>query len=262
MAVFGTNSEANSLSVGERRGLLERLVASGAQPAALMPGTGCCSITDTVELCKHAISLRCPGVLVMPPFFFPCTEEGIYTYYADLIERVANDGLRLYLYHFPKMSRAPITPSLVARLVKDFPEVIAGIKDSSGVWEDTEILIREFPSLAVFSSSEALLTRNLAAGGGGCISATANVNSRGIRNLLDSVGTATGPAAQEKANAVRAAFEQRPLIAALKAYIARLREDPAWAKTRAPLLPLPAQESASLFAELDGCGFVPHPVDF
>src|SRR2546426_10822291 len=50
LAVFGTNSEANSMSVPEKRRLLEALIAGGVAPAALMPGTGHCALTDSVDL--------------------------------------------------------------------------------------------------------------------------------------------------------------------------------------------------------------------
>src|ERR1700731_4911796 len=46
LAVFGTNSEANSLSVEERLVLLDALVEAGIDPRVMMPGTGCCAITD------------------------------------------------------------------------------------------------------------------------------------------------------------------------------------------------------------------------
>src|SRR5262249_42607491 len=55
LAVFGTTSEANSLSVGERIDLLERLIAAGVRPDLVMPGTGCCALTDTVQLTAHAV---------------------------------------------------------------------------------------------------------------------------------------------------------------------------------------------------------------
>ena len=55
LAVFGTNSEANSLSLEERAMLLDELVAAGVDPARMMPGTGCCSIMETVKLTAQAV---------------------------------------------------------------------------------------------------------------------------------------------------------------------------------------------------------------
>ncbi len=59
LAVFGTNSEANSISVDEKVGLLEKLVSAGVDPARMMPGTGHCAIPDSVRLTAHAVKLGC-----------------------------------------------------------------------------------------------------------------------------------------------------------------------------------------------------------
>ena len=69
LAVFGTNSEANSLSVEEKTELLDGLVAAGLDPARMMPGTGCCALPDSVRLTAHAMKLGCGGVLMLPPFY-------------------------------------------------------------------------------------------------------------------------------------------------------------------------------------------------
>src|SRR5690606_611877 len=102
LAVFGTNSEANSLSVSERRFLLEALVDAGIDPARLMPGTGCCSLTDTVELTKDAVGKQVGGVLMLPPFYYKgVSDEGLFRSFAEVIERVGDSRLRIYLYHIP-----------------------------------------------------------------------------------------------------------------------------------------------------------------
>ena len=43
LAIFGTNSEANSLTVLERRSLLDALLEAGLPAARMMPGTGACA---------------------------------------------------------------------------------------------------------------------------------------------------------------------------------------------------------------------------
>ena len=43
LAVFGTNSEATSLTMDERFELIDALVEAGIDPSPMMPGTGCCS---------------------------------------------------------------------------------------------------------------------------------------------------------------------------------------------------------------------------
>jgi 4-hydroxy-tetrahydrodipicolinate synthase len=88
LAVFGTNSEANSLSVEERMELLEALVQGGVPPETLMPGTGCCALTDSVRLTGHAVKLGCGGALMLPPFYYKgVSDEGLFRAVAEVIER-------------------------------------------------------------------------------------------------------------------------------------------------------------------------------
>ena len=68
LSVFGTNSEANSLSADEKIELMDALVGAGIDPKMMMPGTGCCAITETARLTAHATRLGCGGVLMLPPF--------------------------------------------------------------------------------------------------------------------------------------------------------------------------------------------------
>jgi 4-hydroxy-tetrahydrodipicolinate synthase len=178
----------------------------------------------------------CKGTLTLPPFFYkPASEDGIFASYARLIEAVG-PGLRLYLYHIPQMSGVPITVPLIARLIEAFPGVVAGYKDSSGNWENTASIIAAFPQIEVFSASESFIPRNVAAGGAGCISASANVNVAGIMALIRALGTDAEAAELDRVAAIRKTFETLPLIPSIKAVVARRLADPAYATVRPPLV--------------------------
>jgi len=234
LAPFGTTSEANSLSVSERMGALDALVAAGIPPAQLIPGTGCCAAADTIALSAHATGLGCRGVLMLPPFFYKgVSDEGVFAAYAQVIEAVG-PGLRVYLYHIPQMSGVPITLTLIDRLISAFPGVIAGLKDSSGKWENTASVIAAFPQIDTYSASESLIPENVAAGGAGCISASSNVNARGIRALIDGLGGSDHDALHAQVSAVRSIFEGLPLIPSIKAAVAAQHDDAAFANVRPP----------------------------
>ena len=114
LAVFGTNSEANSLSVEEKIELLDRLVGAGLDPARMMPGTGCCALPDSVRLTAHAMKLGCGGVLMLPPFYYKgVSDDGLFRSFAEVIERVGEARLRVYVYHIPPVAQVPITLGLV-----------------------------------------------------------------------------------------------------------------------------------------------------
>jgi 4-hydroxy-tetrahydrodipicolinate synthase len=198
LAVFGTNSEANSLSMEERAKLLDELVAAGVDPSRMMPGTGCCSITETVKLTKQAVGNGCAGVLMLPPFYYKdVDEEGLYRYFSEVVQRVGDARLRIYLYHIPPVAVVGITTGLVERLLAAYPNAIAGMKDSSGDWNNTKTFLDAFAVRAgraastaraartfdVFVGSESFLLANMRNGGAGTISATANVNPAAIYDL-------------------------------------------------------------------------------
>ncbi len=145
LAAFGTNSEANSLSMEERLDLLDELVAAGIDPARMMPGTGCCSIMETVKLTKQAVGNGCAGVLMLPPFYYKdVSEEGLYRYFSEVVQRVGDARLKIYLYHIPPVAVVGITPRLVERLLAAYPDAIAGMKDSSGDWNNTKTFLDAF----------------------------------------------------------------------------------------------------------------------
>ncbi|MEX0619386.1 MAG: dihydrodipicolinate synthase family protein, partial [Pseudohongiellaceae bacterium] len=257
LAVFGTNSEANSLSLNERSMLLESLVVGGIDPVVMMPGTGSCALTDCVTLTTQAVKLGCKGVLVLPPFYYKgVSDDGLYRYYAEIIARVGSSDLRIYLYHIPQLTGVPLPLSLIDRLVKDYPESVVGIKDSGGDWSHTNALLQGgWKNFRVFCGSESFLLRNMQAGGAGCISATANVNPAAIHRLFRDWSQESAKELQEKLNLLREIYQSVPMIAALKATLAQFQDDPDWQRLRPPLMPLNQSEAAKLKQALAALNF-------
>lgn len=258
LAIFGTNSEANSLSLQERLELLDHLVAAGIDTTRLMPGTGCCSIPDSVTLTRHAVSQGVGGVLMLPPFYYKgVSEEGLFRFYCEVIERVNDERLRLYLYHIPPVAQVPIGLGLIERLLKRYPQVVAGIKDSSGDWANTQAVIDAFgqQGFRIYAGSERFLLPTLRAGGVGCISATANVNPRAISALGASWQDDDADANQQELNEIRDIFESVPMIPALKAATAHFSGDAGWDRLRPPLVSLDEGQRDKLLTALKRVGF-------
>src|SRR5688572_3964539 len=258
LAVFGTNSEANSLSVNERIALLDSLLAGDVDPKRMMPGTGCCALTDTVRLTEHAVKAGCAGVLMLPPFYYKdVSEEGLFRSFAEVIERVGDSRLRIYLYHIPPVAVVGITPKLVERLLKAYPTAIAGMKDSSGDWSNTKKFLDAFAKQGfdVFVGSESFLLANMREGGAGCISATANVNPAMIDKLYREWKNADADEQQAALDVVRKTTGQYVMIPALKAVIAHYAKDPEWATVRPPLTELTAAQAKSVIDGLKKLNF-------
>jgi 4-hydroxy-tetrahydrodipicolinate synthase len=259
LAVFGTNSEGNSLAAEERSMLLDALIAAGIDPSRMMPGTGCCSITETVRLTAQAVQHGCAGVLMLPPFYYKnVSEEGLYRYFSEVVQGVGDARLKIYLYHIPPVAMVGITTGLVERLLAAYPDAIAGMKDSSGDWNNTKTFLDAFAESGfdVFVGSEAFLLAGMRNGGAGTISAMANVNPAAIHKLYTEWRNADADEQQAKLNVTRDVFGRKYLmIAALKQAIAIYRNDPAWRRVRPPLLELTEEEANDLAAELEAISF-------
>ncbi|MGQ0663166.1 MAG: dihydrodipicolinate synthase family protein [Pseudomonadota bacterium] len=256
LAIFGTNSEANSLTVEERIDLLDRLVAAGIEPLRLMPGTGSCALGDTVRLTAHALERGCGGVLTLPPFYYKgVSDDGLFAFFSAVIERVGSPALRLYLYHIPPVSQVPITLKLIERLLKAYPRAVAGIKDSSGDWTNTKAVLDAFPGFGTFAGSETGLLATLRGGGVGCITATGNINPAGIRRVYETWTTAAADGVQDRVTAFRKTVQKYPMIAALKRILGHYRKDPAWHRVRPPLTPIDEAVGRTLIAEVEALGF-------
>ena len=257
LAIFGTNSEANSLSVDEKIFLLDKVIDYGIDPGKLMPGTGCCSMTDTINLTKHAVKVGCAGVLMLPPFYYKAVDDdGLFKYFSNIIESVNDERLRIYLYHIPPIAMVGISLKLIEALLKKFPNTIAGIKDSSGDWNNTQQMLDEkWDDFGIFAGSESFLLKTMQQGGAGCISATANINPRNIYNVYKNWQKSNASYMQEEIDRVRSIVQKYPLIPALKSIVSHFHEDSEWNILRPPLKELHPNESKKLIAELEAINF-------
>ena len=248
VAPAGTTGEGNSLPMTDRLALPAVLAETGLSKDRVILGTGACAVHDAVRLTKASCNAGFKSVLVLPPFYFKnASVDGLYAYYAQLIEGVGDTDLRIYLYHFPAMSATPIPIPLIQRLKTDFGAVIAGLKDSSGDYQGTLDFVNAVDDIDVFPSTEAMVNQGPKDGCAGVISATVNANPKLVGHVL-----ATGDALGQTAlSDLRDIVAQYPLSAALKQIQFWKTGDPRWIDTFAPLTPLTADQSAGLRQSLD-----------
>lgn len=253
LAPFGTTSEALSVGVEERMAMLEKLVEAGIPAARLIPGTGLCDLPGTIRLTRHAVALGCAGTLTLPPFYFKdVPDQGLYDYFHRLLDGVADDRLRLFLYHIPQVSGVGIPVPLVRRLHEAFPDTIVGVKDSSGNWENTAGLLG-IEGLIVYPGSELPLVEALELGATGSISATANINAGGIAGVIrtfDAQGAAAARTAHEPVKKFRLTVQGYAPIPVMKRMFAQATGDGRWANTRPPLLPASVADGQALADKL------------
>jgi len=258
LAIFGTTSEANSMSGTERMALLDRLIAAGVPAAKLMPGAGACSISEAATLIKHAVGHGCGGVLMLPPFYYKgMTDQGVYDFISAVIDRVGSSALKMYLYHIPPQTMIPFGVELVGRLIKAYPNTVVGLKDSSGDWNNTKALLDAYASsgFGIFPGSEVFLLDGLRNGGVGCITASGNVNVPGIRKVYENWKSPQADQLQADITRVRMTIQKYPMVPALKRIVAHFHNDEAWAAVRPPMERLSDAQSRALIADLDAIGY-------
>lgn len=248
LAPFGTTGEALSVGVDERIQAIRGLIDGGIDPALLIPGTGLSNIADTARLSRACMDMGCPAVMTLPPFYYKgVSEDGIYRYFAKLIDTIGEDA-RIFLYHIPPIAIVGIPPSVAVRLHEAFPRQIVGIKDSSGDWENTKRLF-EIDGLIVYPGSELPLLEALELGGPGCISATANYNARAIVRCAEMYASGdieTAREAQAGLSRIRLTIQDYGPIPAQKRLLAIQTGDERWANVRPPLDPLSKESGHQL----------------
>jgi 4-hydroxy-tetrahydrodipicolinate synthase len=204
------------------------------------------------------VKLGCAGVLMLPPFYYKgVSDEGLFRNFSEVVQRVADERLQLYLYHIPPVSSVPISLGLIERLLKAHPKSIAGIKDSSGDWNNTKAVLDAFATSGfdVFAGSETFLLDNMRHGGVGCITATGNVNPAAIDKVWRNWQSAEADKLQAGITATRMAVQKVPMIPALKAIVAKFSDDPEWSTVRPPLIENTQVQLAGLFADLKALNF-------
>ena len=240
--VLGTTGEATSYGLSQRQTVMNAYRSAGLPLDRMMVGTGAAATADAVALTRHAAELGFGGALVLPPFYYKgVPDDGLASYVATIVAATADRPVPIYLYHYPQLSGVPWHLNLIRRLLAIHSRRIAGLKDSSGDMSYAREAATIDPDFKVFPSTEAVLLEARSGPFAGCISATANLNA----DLCASAFHSGDGAALEAAVSIRKLFEGRPLVPGVKALLAHVHGDPAWARVMPPLAEFQAADRAS-----------------
>jgi 4-hydroxy-tetrahydrodipicolinate synthase len=256
VALLGTTGEANSFSLGQRMALLEGVIASGVEGNRLLPGTSQTNVADSVTLVRHAVDAGVKACVVLPPFYYKgVSDEGLYRFYAELIEGVGSDDLRVILYHIPPIAQIGISLELTARLREAFPGVVVGVKDSSGKLDSMQAFASTFENFSVLAGADPFMLPLLKSGGAGCITSSSNLIGKHLRvvfdNWFDAAQAEKVDAAQARINAWRDLSNAYVQLPTIKAMLARRRNHAGWTRVRPPLVELTEVEIATVWAQMD-----------
>ncbi|WP_108461466.1 dihydrodipicolinate synthase family protein [Devosia naphthalenivorans] len=255
LALLGTTGEANSFSLSQRQALLDKVIEAGIDPQRLLPGTSQTNVADTVTLMRHAVEAGVKATVVLPPFYYKgVSDEGLFRFYAEAIEGVGRDDLRVVLYHIPPIAQVGLSVELVGRLLEAFPGIVVGIKDSSGKLESMQQFASSFEAFSVLAGADPFMLPLLRTGGAGCITSSSNLIGRHLRVVFDHWNEPEKAdlveKAQERINAWRDLSNAYVQLPTIKAMLARRRNHPGWTRVRPPLVELGQAEIDTVWAKM------------
>ncbi len=232
--LFGTTGEGPSFSPTEREALMRAARAYQHQLRGfrLIAGTGTPSLSESIELTKLAFDLGYDAALVVPPYYFrKATDDGLFAWFSELINKAVPSDKYILGYHFPNVAGIGFSIDLLARLKDAFPVQFAGIKDSSHDADLARNLGGKFGSdLVVLNGTDSYLQLAMENKAAGCITAPANIISPDLREVWDGINEGRDISqAQERINEQRHVLEKYPPFPpTLKALMHRLHGLPRW----------------------------------
>ena len=249
---LGSTGESHSFTVDERLAVIDALARSALDPGTMLIGTNALALPDAVRLARHAIDMGAARICVQPAFYYKPTDDGLYGYYAKLIEMIGYDRLRLLIYDWEPNTGVGFSLDLLGRLYGDFPGIVTGIKDSNGDAAQLAERGRAFLDAELLGGTDVTALAAMQAGGCGIMSSMANVAPRHICAIYREWRRPEGERLQAEVTAMIGILRRWSYFAGLKGYTAARTGEPGWARVRPPLKDLSVADCAALAREIDG----------
>jgi 4-hydroxy-tetrahydrodipicolinate synthase len=239
ITLFGTTGEGPAVSTAERHAAYGAMIGAGmAMRRQVIGGVIATPHRDAIDQCRMIYEADCRAVLLAPAFYFPDpSEDGVFAWFAAVIEGLGAAARDIILYHIPQFTGVALTIPLVRRLAKAFPGVVIGVKDSKGNWAETEARVRSHPDLQILVGNEADLSRAVQLGGAGTICGFANFIAASLRPVANE-----GKDSEDIAR-LAGVIEGIHFLAAFKTVMAHIHNEPNWLNMRAPLALLSAADA-------------------
>ena len=248
VAIFGSTGQAQLISSKEKRELIGKLENNKYKDNFII-GTGSNSLKENIDLMKCSVDCGINNFLLMPPAYYKYSDEGVYSFYSDIIQTIPE--IKIILYNFEKLSGYAFSVEIIERLVKNFPNQIIGVKDSTyNLYEKLKI-----PGFLIFPGSEKKLLRGLELGCSGIISAICNVTAPLARKVYDDFYNKKKQTFNEKLCSVRNVFDDYNLISALHSFLSI--ENEKYLRVLPPLNLLSEKQKKELIKKLEELDFFP-----
>jgi len=246
--LFGSTGMAQLISSGEKKELIDKVNANPIKDKFII-GTGTNALKENIQLMKHSIMNGIDRFLLMPPAYYKYDDEGVYSFYADIINEIPES--KIILYNFEQLSGYAFSINVIEKLVRDFPKQILGVKDSSyNLYKALKI-----PNFLIFPGSELKLLKGLELGNSGIISAICNVTASLARKVYDDFHNKKEQTFNQKLCAIRKVFDNYNLISGLHTFMSE--EDEKYKRVLPPLNLLSKKQKNELMSQLKKLEFSP-----
>lgn len=247
VTLFGTTGEGAALGLPARGAMMGALIGAGIDPAKqIYAGIAAASLHEAIDQSRLALDAGARGLLVAPPFYFKgVSDDGLYRWFSQYFETLGSSVRNVILYHIPSVTAVAISVDLVQRLKTAFPGIVAGVKDSSGSYANTEALLKAHGELAILVGDERQLAKAVRNGAQGSICGVANLVPHLLRPMV--YEGKDSPVV----NALVDEICSHPVLASVKALVGHVHGDSGYGAMRAPLEPLDAGTRQRLFAAFD-----------
>ncbi len=246
--LFGSTGQAQLISSREKKKLIEKLHNNKFKDY-FMIGTGNNALNENIEIMKHSIDNGINRFLLMPPAYYKYDDEGAYSFFANVVQKVPES--KIILYNFEKLSGYKFNVQIVEKLAKDFPQQIVGVKDST--YNLYEVL--KIPNFLIFPGSETKLLKGLELGNSGIISAICNVTASLARKVYDDFNNKKTQTFNEKLSAIRKVFDNYNLISGLHSFMSL--ENEKYKRILPPLSLLSEPQQKEMMSKLKELEFFP-----
>ena len=241
LAIFGTTGEGNSFNVNEKIEAVNYLIDNNIGADKLIPGTGLCSIKDTVIYSKAIAKLKVKAILVLPAFYYKnVSNEGVIEFYKRVIEDVGDSDLKYILYNIPQVSGVSIGLEVIEQLIRLFPDNVVGMKESSGNLDNMLRITKYFNNFSLFSGSDSLALKVCQRGGAGAITACSNISGKLLNYIINNYKKESEiqnfHLFQQLQEQIRKTLLLHEPISALKAFLSVTNNNENWNKVNPPLI--------------------------
>jgi len=181
LVVSGTTGESPTLSHDEKLKLFEVVLDEVGDEAVVFAGTGTNDTRASIQMTRDAERVGVHGAMLVTPYYNKPPQAGLYRHFAEIAE---STGLPLLVYNVPGRTSVNLAADTMARLARDFDNIVA-VKEASGVLEQVaEIRSKAPDGFVIYSGDDNMTIPIMAVGGDGIVSVASHVAGRAMQEMI------------------------------------------------------------------------------